>query len=214
MGALVIKQLRLGRMENYVYLVGDAATKDCAVVDPSWDIPAVFKELETEGLKLGAVLLTHHHFDHTDGLPELLEKAPVPVYVNKNDAPFIKAAGAHLRPVEDGQKLKLGGLELTFLHTPGHTAGSQCVLADKALFTGDTLFIGGCGRVDLPDSSASDLYATLKKLELLPDDLIIYPGHNYSPETSARLGDEKTANPYLAAARRLSLEHFLRGFGF
>ncbi|MBI5242369.1 MAG: MBL fold metallo-hydrolase [Elusimicrobia bacterium] len=214
MGNLVLKQLLLGPMDNYVYLVGDAAAKECAVVDPGWDAPAILKAIEAEGLLLRAVLLTHHHFDHANGIPDLLAKAEVPVYVHKDDAPFIKRAGSMLRAVEDGQTLKVGGRELTFLHTPGHTRGSQCLLIEGRLLTGDTLFIGCCGRVDLPDSDPRKLYGSLRKLGALPDDLLIYPGHNYSPETSARLGDEKLSNPYIAAAMRAPVERFLSGFGF
>ncbi|HAH07086.1 MAG TPA: MBL fold hydrolase [Elusimicrobia bacterium] len=211
--SVFLKQLRLGPMENFIYLLGDAQAKECAVVDPAWDVPAVFRAVEEAGLSLRAVILTHHHFDHSEGVPEILARAAVPVLVHREDAPYVKGAGKQLHETSDGEALRLGSVEARLLHTPGHTRGSQCVQAPGCLLTGDTLFIGCCGRVDLPGGDPADLYRSLRRLLELPDDLVVYPGHNYGGESSAPLGKEKAANPYLAAAGRLTLERFLEESG-
>jgi glyoxylase-like metal-dependent hydrolase (beta-lactamase superfamily II) len=211
--SVYLKQLHLGPMENYVYLIGDAETRECAVVDPAWDVPAVFRAVSADGLILRAVILTHHHYDHSDGVPDVLREVSVPVLVHEADAVRIKGAGKWLRKVSDGETLKLGNVSARLLHTPGHSPGSQCIQAGGALLTGDTLFIGCCGRVDLPGGDPKALYSTLRRLLDLPNDLVVYPGHHYSHLASAPLGSEKLANPYLAAAKRLTLEGFLEEYG-
>ena len=136
-------QAQIGPMANFIYLIGDVETGECTVVDPAWDIPKIEKIAENDGMKITSVLLTHHHFDHTNGLTNLLKKYDIPVYINKGDAEFVKAAGDTRVLVEGGDSLKIGDVDLTFLHTPGHTPGSQCFFVMNALVAGDTLFIDG-----------------------------------------------------------------------
>jgi hydroxyacylglutathione hydrolase len=205
-----IKQFEVGPMENFVYLVGDRATKEVMVVDPAWEVDTIFRKAEEEDLKIVGALISHHHFDHTNGIEDLLERAQVPVYIHKQDAEFVKVPRSSLTPVDQGDSVLVGGVRIDFLHTPGHTPGSQCFKVGANLVSGDTLFIKGCGRCDMPGGDPSQMYYTLtQKLMRLPDEVILYPGHNYAEKPSSTLGEEKAANPYLRMAA-LSLKDFLK----
>src|SRR5512137_146545 len=114
-------------MGNFIYLIGDKKKKECAIVDPAWDVDAVLKEAEKDGMKVGAGILTHTHFDHCNGVDALIQKTGVKVYVHENEAKFVKEFKNHLVETKEGSKLKIGDVEMTFLHTPGHTEGAQCV---------------------------------------------------------------------------------------
>lgn len=208
---LYIKQLLLGPMENFVYLIGSRSSKTCFVVDPAWDIDAIVKAAEVDGMRIIGALVTHYHPDHCgghlwghdiQGVAELVKQFDIPVYVNKHEADgvaLVTGIGKSiLHTCESGDQLDLGPLQLTTIHTPGHTPGSQCFLIDGKLISGDTLFINGCGRVDLPGGSASQLYESLTtKLQKLPDDTILYPGHNYDPIPHATMAEVKRTNQYL-----------------
>jgi hydroxyacylglutathione hydrolase len=208
-----LKQLELGPMANFVYLVADAKTKECAVVDPAWDVPAILKAIRENGWKLSQVLITHNHPDHTNGIGEILRAMDVPVYVHREDAYALKAFQENLRLSNGGEKVKLGDIDIAFLHTPGHTQGSQCFLFSDRLVSGDTLFIEGCGRVDLPTSDPEQMYKSLKKISTLPDQTVIFPGHNYAEAPCAPLKDEKQKNPYLKISATRGLDDFLRLVG-
>ncbi len=211
MSDLILRQFEIGPMENFSYLLGDAQSRQALVVDPAWEIDTIFKQAEKADLEIVGALVSHHHYDHTNGIGELLERKEVPVYVNKNDLPFIKFAPASsLTAVDHGQKIKVGNTEIELIHTPGHTPGSQCFRVQGNLISGDTLFINGCGRCDLPGGNAEEMYYSLtQKLMRLPEDTILFPGHNYGAVPSASLGEQKKENPYLRLAS-LSLKDFLR----
>lgn len=211
---MFIKQLELGPMANYVYLVGDAATKECAVVDPAWDVPSIREAAAEAGLSVTMALVTHNHPDHTNGIGELLESCDIPVYAHKDDAFALAGLGGALRTVSGGEKVPLGSLEITFLHTPGHTEGSQCFLIRDQLLTGDTLFVRGCGRVDLPGSDPEKMYHSLRKLCRLKGSTLVYPGHNYSREKNVRLDVERGQNPYIRACLAVSPREFRELVGF
>lgn len=197
-------------MENFVYFVGDAQTREVLVVDPAWEVDTIFRKAEDKDLKIVGALISHHHRDHTNGIPELLERGEVPIYVNKHDAEFVAVPSSQLFKIDHGHKIKVGNVEIECLHTPGHTPGSQCFKANQNLMSGDTLFIQGCGRCDLPGGDPEQMYYTLtQKLMRLPDDVILYPGHNYAPTPTSTLGDEKENNPYLRLAS-FSLKDFLK----
>ena len=210
--AMILKQLELGPLANFVYIVGDPATRECAVVDPAWDVPAILKAVEGEGLTLTSVLVTHNHPDHINGVGEILKTADVPVFVHKEDAFALKPYQSSLRLVSGGDRTAVGKLDVAFLHTPGHTHGSQCFLFQDRLVSGDTLFIKGCGRVDLPNSDPEKMYRSLRKIAGLPDETVVFPGHNYAEKPCAPLGEEKAGNPYLVLAQQ-GLEDFLRVVG-
>lgn len=210
---IVLKRLKLGPMANFVYLVADRDSKECAVVDPAWDVPAILAAAKEEGFKLTQALVTHNHPDHVNGIPELLEAADVPVRVHAEDAYALEAAGGNLKPTRGGETIRLGSTELTFLHTPGHTEGSQCFLVEGRVLTGDTLFIGACGRVDLPGSDPEKMYHSLRRLAELPGPTEVLPGHDYADEPSARLEAELKKNLYLKTSVRETLQSFLRLVG-
>jgi glyoxylase-like metal-dependent hydrolase (beta-lactamase superfamily II) len=195
----LVHQVEVGPAENFIYFVGDPETKSMAIVDPAWDVPFILQEAERLGYAITAIWLTHGHHDHTNGVAELLENHPVPVYISRHEAP-------HLRPevdlveLEDDDTVALGPLAFRVIHTPGHSPGGQCFLHGRHLIAGDTLFIDGCGRCDLADSDVEAMYHSIHhKLMTLPDDTIIYPGHNYGPTPTDTLGHQKKTNRFMLA---------------
>ena len=212
------------QMANFMYLVGDAQRREAVVVDPAWDVGSLLDVAAEEGYRVVGALVTHYHPDHVggdlfgiqvQGLAKLLERNPVPIHVNKHEAEGLKAitgvSDSDLRKVDDGDRLKVGELEIRFLHTPGHTPGSQCFLIGDRLVAGDTLFVQGCGRVDLPGGDPEAMYHTLTgKLAKLPRDTVLYPGHHYGPTPTSTIGDELQHNHYLNVR---SLEDWRRLMG-
>ena len=208
---LVIEQIEIGPMANFTYVVGSRSTREVAIVDPAWDIDGLLRHLAERDYKLVAALATHYHPDHIGGgmrghniagVAELLEKSPVKIYAHKHEADGVKKvtdiSESDMVRVDSGDTLKIGVVEVEFLHTPGHTPGSQCFRIKNTLVSGDTLFINGCGRVDLPGSDPDDMYHSLQRLKSLPDDTLLLPGHNYSDVPNATLAESKGQNPYLA----------------
>src|SRR5882724_3424068 len=185
---IYLKQLELGPMQNFVYLVGDPVARQCVVVDPAWEIDTIVNTAAADDMTLIGALVTHTHQDHVGGslaswgmpgripgVEELLGSVRAKVYVHKAEREFLPGLGSDLVKVDNHDTLAIGRLALMFLHTPGHTPGSQCFLVDGRLISGDTLFIG----------------------------------HNYGgPEST--LGDEKRENPFM---RFPSLGDFLRVMG-
>jgi len=204
---LVIHQFEMGPLNNFLYLLGDPATREMAVVDPAWDVGFLCRQAERLKYRITKVFLTHAHPDHVNGLARLLAMHPVPVYISKHEAPFLTSGLQGCTGIEDGAQLKLGDITFDVLHTPGHTPGCQCFLADGKLITGDTLFIDGCGRCDLPGSDPRAMYRSLHDVLMkLPDETVIYPGHNYGPTPTDTMGNQKQTNPYLHCD---SIEEFL-----
>jgi glyoxylase-like metal-dependent hydrolase (beta-lactamase superfamily II) len=205
------KQLELGPMQNYVYLLGDPTTREAAVVDAAWDIDAVIQTAEAEGYRITHDLVTHFHPDHLGGgfmghnvvgAAELVGRLPVRVVLHKAEMPFVHRitglSESDVLAVEGGDEIRVGNLTVKLLHTPGHTPGSQCFLIGNAVVSGDTLFIGSCGRVDLPGSNPEDMYRSLHQvLGALPDDTLLFPGHNYAAASKSTIGDEKRTNPLM-----------------
>jgi glyoxylase-like metal-dependent hydrolase (beta-lactamase superfamily II) len=206
MDALYLKQLAVGPMQNFAYLVGAAASRDCAVIDPGWDARSILEAAAQDGRVIRAVALTHGHFDHVGGVKDLLEQAQVPVFAHQGDFAAVREAFKTARALEDGATADAGGLELRCLHTPGHTPGSQCLLAQGQLFTGDTLFIDCCGRTDLPGSDPEAMHRSLRRLAALPAATVVWPGHDYGSRPSAPMSAVLGMNPYLAAS---TLREFL-----
>jgi glyoxylase-like metal-dependent hydrolase (beta-lactamase superfamily II) len=226
---LYFAQVPVGQMANLAYLIGSRSTREVLLVDPAWSVDALLDRAEADGMTPVGALVTHYHQDHVggeifgmkiEGVARLLERAPVPLYVNEHEAEgtlhVTGASESDLRRMRGGDTLELGRLRIRLLHTPGHTPGSQCFLVEEAgapgrLVSGDTLFLGSCGRVDLPGSDPEAMYRSLNEtLRRLPDETLVFPGHLYSSEASGTLADEKRSNPFLRVS---SLEQFLTFMG-
>lgn len=201
MQPLYVRQLQLGPMKNFVYLVGAKDSPEVAVVDPAWDVEAIARAVEEDGKRLAAAFVTHGHHDHINGLPDLLRRFDVPVYAQKAEADYSEQlreqASDALRPISPGQAFQVGALKATAVHTPGHTPGSQCLWADESLATGDTLFVNACGRCDFAGGDPAVMFDTLYRvLGALPDETKVYPGHDYGDVPVSSLGRERAQNPY------------------
>lgn len=221
---LYLRQAQIGPMANFVYLIGDTDTHKAAVVDPAWDVDAILEFARKEGYEIDKILITHYHPDHlggsmmgtsVQGAAEMLERIKVKVYVNKAEAEGTKRvaglSGSDLVVVEAGDVAKIGEIPVKFLHTPGHTPGSQCFLVEGNLISGDTLFVGSCGRVDLPGSDPEAMYYSLNHtLKNLDDATVVYPGHAYSSESSTTIANQKRHNMYM---RFPTLDDFLDAMG-
>ncbi len=204
MPSVFIHQFPLGPMQNFVYLVGTAGQPEVCVVDPAWDVPAIEVACAAEQKTLAAILLTHSHKDHINGVSELLRRHDVPVYAQRSEVDFsedLRAFGDALRPMAPGDAVPLGGVEARAVHTPGHTPGSQCLLAGDALVAGDTLFVNGCGRCDLQGGDPAQMFHSLTGvLSKLPTATRLFPGHDYGDVPVSSLQREATQNPYFQFA--------------
>ena len=204
---LILKQMEIGPARNFQYFVGDARTKEIAVVDPAWDVKFLCSEIKKAGYKVVCVYLTHGHRDHVNGLEEFLKSYDVPAYICKYEADFYKPKHKNLKELDNHAKLKIGQLEFECLWTPGHSPGCLCLRYENVLIAGDTIFIDGCGRCDLPGSDPRKQYHSLYEVVMkLPDDTLLFPGHNYGPVPFATVGEQKETNPYLTCG---SLNEFL-----
>jgi len=191
-----LKIFQAGPMANLSYLVENEKTKQCFLVDPAWDLKAVLKFCKEAGLEICAAVLTHGHFDHSQGIEALPEN--VPLYLEAGDKEMLPDLAARLKTFRGDTKLKLAGFEVSVLHTPGHSEGSVCLLLEKNLFTGDTLFVGGCGRVDLKEGDPAKMRESLLLLSKLPPEIKIFPGHGQDEEST--IGQERETNHYMRLA--------------
>jgi len=184
-----VYQLQVGNMQNFTYVLEDEETKEAVIIDPSWDLDLIIDTIERNDLKVKYVINTHHHFDHTIGNDAIVKHTHSKILQHesstlKND---IK--------LSNNEKIKFGNSELTVIHTPGHSKDSICLVGDGKIISGDTLFVGNCGRVDLPGGSAKELYHSLTDIiSKLDDNLILYPGHNYGNSPYSTIGKEKKTN--------------------
>jgi len=219
---LYFKQIEMGPMQNFVYLIGSMGSRKIAVVDAAWEIDEILRLTAQDDMEITHAFVTHTHPDHVggrfagveiEGVTELLGKCKAKVVVHKAEAESLKGLSpSDVIKAESGDKIDVGGLEIQLLHTPGHTPGSQCFLVDNRIVSGDTLFIGSCGRVDLPGSNPEQMYYSLtQKLMALPDDTILFPGHNYSDAPTSTIGKQKQSNPYFQFH---SLKQFLSAMGY
>jgi glyoxylase-like metal-dependent hydrolase (beta-lactamase superfamily II) len=212
------------QMVNFVYLIGDRETGEAVAVDPAYDIRGLLDILAADDMKLTGVLATHYHPDHVggsmggftiSGVRELLTLHPVPIHVQADEAPWVKrvtdASDSDLVEHQSGDTVVVGEIPIELIHTPGHTPGSQCFFVDGRLVAGDTLFLEGCGRLDLPGGDPAAMYDSLtQKLAKVPDDAILYPGHQYSAEPSASMGETRQMNYVF---RPKTAEQWLMMFG-
>jgi glyoxylase-like metal-dependent hydrolase (beta-lactamase superfamily II) len=222
-------QVPVGEMANFAYGIGNRQTRECLLVDPAWNVDALLDRAAADGMRVTGALVTHYHQDHVggrifgmeiEGLAQLMARAPVPVHVNAHEAEGVQKvtglSASDLVRHEAGDAIELGGVRVRLLHTPGHTPGSQCFLVEEPgapgrLVSGDTLFLRSCGRVDLPGGDPEALYGSLQSLARLPEDTLLFPGHQYASEPSSTIGEQKRTNPYLRVAR---LDDFLSFLGY
>lgn len=222
---IYLKQLVLGPMANCVYLVGCPVKRECLVVDPAWEIGEITAAAARDGMQIVGILATHFHPDHIGGrlwgydipgIADLLEQQALPVYAQALEVEGIKKVTAissrDIKACSSGERITVGNVSITTIHTPGHTPGSQCFQVENHLLSGDTLFISGCGRVDLPGGDAEQLYDSIhNKIKKLPAATIVLPGHHYDAAKSAALEQLHASNPYLQATSRAKFLAMLRG---
>ena len=195
------------QMVNFVYLIGDKSTRECMIVDPAYAVEELLSIAENDEMKVVGALATHYHPDHVggsmmganiDGIATLLEKTDVPIHVQELEAQWIMrttgVSANHLHQHQPGDTVKVGDIEICLVHTPGHTPGSQCFLVDNRLIAGDTLFLEGCGRTDLPGSNPDQMFESLQTLAALPDQTVVFPGHRYSDPSSRSLAEVRQTN--------------------
>ena len=196
--------LPVGQLETNCYLLCDVERKLCAVIDPGADADVILENVRENGCDICAILLTHGHYDHTGAVGELQAKWPeTPVYLNRRDV-YADACTQQLFPLlsgdvrdyDEGDTVAVGGLTVTVLATPGHSEGSVTLRCQDALFCGDTLFAGSCGRTDFPGGSMEKMMASLRRLGQLEGDLRVLPGHM----EASTLDRERRWNPYLLQA--------------
>ncbi|MGD0881641.1 MAG: MBL fold metallo-hydrolase [Acidimicrobiales bacterium] len=196
------------QMVNFVYLIGDRESGEAVIVDPAYGIEDLIGILAADGMWCVGALATHFHPDHVggdlmgwriEGITKLLESVEVPIHVQAEEVPWVERStgvgASDLVSHAGGDIVQVGGVPVTLVHTPGHTPGSQCFVVDGKLIAGDTLFLDGCGRTDFPGSDPAAMYESLMtRLARIADDTILYPGHFYSPEPSATMGDTRAHN--------------------
>ena len=211
------------QMLNFVYLIGDRETGEAVAVDPAYAPGEVLDLLAADGMRLTGVLATHYHPDHVGGdmmgfslagVADLLELTDVPIHVHRDEAQYVRAVTGvsdALVGHAGGDTVTVGSVPIELVHTPGHTPGSQCFLVDGRLVAGDTLFLEGCGRTDLPGGDPEAMYESLtQRLAKVPDDTVLYPGHLYSADPSATMGETRARN-YVFQPK--SLEQWMGLFG-
>lgn len=218
------------QMKNFSYIIGCKSSKECFLVDPAWDPNGILEHVKKLGYKIVGVILTHGHFDHCGGEPpppfnnfgvsvagvkELLNACPVKVYCHKEEMKLLMAT-THLKednltPVDEKTTLKVGkDIEVKFLHTPGHTEGSMCILIEDGqhLLTGDTLFCGSCGRMDLCKNGPRRMYSSLRRLAELPVSYTVWPGHAYGAN-STTINKEVTSG----ILKKITIEKWMEQHG-
>jgi len=212
------------QMVNFVYFVGDRRTGDAVVVDPAYAVDDLLQLLEADGMRCSGVLATHYHPDHVggdlmgvsvQGISDLLRAVAVPIHVQRDEMPWVtRVTGVgpgDLVGHASGDVVQVGAVPVELVHTPGHTPGSQCFSVDGRLIAGDTLFLDGCGRTDLPGGDPEQMYQSLTtRLARFDADTVLYPGHRYSPESSGTMGATRERN---SVFRPTSQEQWLAMFG-
>lgn len=195
---MIFEQIPVGHMQNFSYIIADEETKEAAVVDPGWEIEKILIIAKKHGLNVKHILITHSHYDHMQQVLDIFNMTNAMVYVHENDSEEIKNKGIEkIKTIDEGDEISIGKIKIKVLHTPGHTPGSVCYLADKKLITGDTLFVENIGRTDLPGGNARIMSQSLKRLKKLDEKIEVYPGHDYGSMKHSTIGHEKRNNPHM-----------------
>jgi len=209
---IYLKQIETGPIENFTYIIANPLERIGTIIDPGWpgeEADKLLEIAELDGVSIKYIIATHYHSDHIGGIKYLLEKTGAELLVHEDERESMDRLGFKVDIIlKDGDLLSLGGLSVKIIHTPGHSPGSICIYSNGKLFTGDTLFVGGCGRADLPGSNPDVLYQSLyDKLLKLADSTEVYPGHDYGPVKVSTMDRERRENRYLQCA---SLEEFIK----
>ena len=200
-----VYQIPVGPMQNFSYIVEDESTHEAIVIDPSWDLDKITQLVEEQNLNPKYIVNTHWHDDHTRGNEELA--AEISAKIVQHEISTLQ----NDMTVKDGDSIKFGCSELVVYHTPGHSKDSICLVGDGKIFSGDTLFVGNCGRIDLPGGSSRELYHSLfDVISNLDDGLIMYPGHDYGSAQTSTIGNEKMTNPVM---QKISEDDFVMRMG-
>jgi glyoxylase-like metal-dependent hydrolase (beta-lactamase superfamily II) len=208
---MFIQQIEVGRFGVFAYLLGDEAAGEGLVIDPADEADEIIASARSRKITIRTILNTHAHVDHIMGNEEMRRKTGARIVIHEEDAPYLTQTprsmlvmfGARPSPpadqtVKDGEVIRVGESALKVLHTPGHSPGGICLYGEGAVFTGDTLFVGGLGRTDLPGGSWQIMLNSIRtKLLTLPDETVVYPGHNYGPAPTSTVKNERLRNPFL-----------------
>jgi len=188
---MIIKQMAIGYMDNFSYLIGCENTRQALVIDPGPNVDQIVSVAQKEDLIIVTIVNTHGHGDHTAGNAALKSRTGARVIIHERDGDRYPDADVLL---SSEKTLQLGDISLDVIPTPGHTPGGICLHAQGNLFTGDTLFVGDSGRTDLAGGDRSTLGKSIRRLMELPDDTVVWPGHDYGPSPSSTIGWEKRNN--------------------
>jgi hydroxyacylglutathione hydrolase len=200
-------QIEVGLLQNFCEILSCPDTGEAAVVDPAWEVDRLLREAERMRVRITKILITHGHHDHVEGVGELVAHTGAAIIVDQREIDKVKGAmgavaggSATIHPVTDREIVAIGRRGIRALSTPGHTVGGTCFLTDGYVVTGDVLFIGGCGRTNFPGGNTTQMWSSLQRLAALPEEIRVYPGHNYGATATSTIGRELLENPYLRCA--------------
>lgn len=204
-GQTRILQIEVGLGENLNEIVADEEGH-AFIIDPAYEVDRLLREAQAHRMRVQAILITHTHHDHIDGVADVVRLTGARVYVGRAEVPRIEEQLAHLSghpeivPLDGEERFRVGAIEVSVLATPGHTVAGVSYAFDGCVCTGDSLFVGGCGRTDFPGGDAPTLWASLQRLCALPEETRVYPGHDYGATPTSTLAHERKTNPYLRCA--------------
>jgi len=201
---MIFKQVAVGSFQNFSYIIGDESTKKAALVDPAWEVEKLLQMCSDLGLTVGYVINTHSHHDHVGGNDAVSRQTGAKVVAHVS-SPVRKDIS-----VKDGDTINVGDVDVKVIHTPGHCPDHICLLFESKLLTGDTLFVGECGRTDLAGGNSGEMYDSLNKLLKLDDKIEVYPGHDYGSKKSSTIGYERQSNYTLKKRRREQFIQFMK----
>jgi len=192
---------------NYSYIVLDKITKSAMIVDPAWELNKIENKLNQLNANLVAIFLTHSHYDHVNMVNPLVKKYNPAVYMSKQEIGYYRYRCSNLEGLNDEETVKVGETDVTSILTPGHTAGGMCYLLQNSLFTGDTIFIEGCGICCGYGSSAAQLFESIQRVKSrIPENVNVYPGHSYGKPSGQTLKYLTKENIYFQIEKK---EHFI-----